>query len=87
MTEQSQSIPRSGVSRSRSTRSMPQLNGESRPQRRRFGGPVQALGLDRTRLAAALDGETARSRRLETTIAKLPSGSIPRSHQFSLCWI
>ncbi|HEY3225138.1 MAG TPA: DUF4164 family protein [Pseudolabrys sp.] len=28
---------------------------------------VQALGLDRTRLAAALDGETARSRRLETT--------------------
>jgi Domain of unknown function (DUF4164) len=28
---------------------------------------VQSLGLDRTRLAAALDGETARSRRLETT--------------------
>ena len=28
---------------------------------------VQALGLDRTRLAAALDGETARSRRLEST--------------------
>jgi len=28
---------------------------------------VQALGLDRTRLASALDGETARSRRLETT--------------------
>jgi Domain of unknown function (DUF4164) len=28
---------------------------------------VQALGLDRTRLAAALDGETARSRRLEAT--------------------
>jgi hypothetical protein len=28
---------------------------------------VQALGLDRTRLAAALDGETAHSRRLETT--------------------
>jgi Domain of unknown function (DUF4164) len=27
---------------------------------------VQTLGLDRTRLAAALDGETARSRRLET---------------------
>jgi hypothetical protein len=26
---------------------------------------VQALGLDRTRLAASLDGETARSRRLE----------------------
>ena len=26
---------------------------------------VQALGLDRTRLAAALDGEAARSRRLE----------------------
>ena len=28
---------------------------------------VQALGLDRTRLAASLDGETARSRKLETT--------------------
>jgi Domain of unknown function (DUF4164) len=28
---------------------------------------VQALGLDRTRLAEALDGETARARRLETT--------------------
>ena len=28
---------------------------------------VQALGLDRTRLAATLDGEAARSRRLETT--------------------
>ncbi len=28
---------------------------------------VEALGVDRTRLAAALDGETARSRRLETT--------------------
>lgn len=28
---------------------------------------VQALGLDRTQLAAALDGETARSRRLEMT--------------------
>jgi hypothetical protein len=28
---------------------------------------VQALGLDRTRLAEALDGETARTRRLETT--------------------
>jgi hypothetical protein len=28
---------------------------------------VQALGTDRTRLAAALDGETARSRRLEAT--------------------
>lgn len=27
---------------------------------------VQALGVDRTRLAAELDGETARSRRLET---------------------
>ena len=26
---------------------------------------VQALGLDRTKLAASLDGETARSRRLE----------------------
>jgi len=28
---------------------------------------VQALGLDRTKLAAALDGETARSRQLEAT--------------------
>jgi hypothetical protein len=28
---------------------------------------VQVLGLDRTRLAATLDGEAARSRRLETT--------------------
>ena len=28
---------------------------------------VQALGLDRTKLAASLDGETARSRRLEAT--------------------
>jgi hypothetical protein len=28
---------------------------------------VQTLGLDRTRLASALDGETARSRRLEAT--------------------
>jgi hypothetical protein len=28
---------------------------------------VQTLGLDRTRLASALDGETARSRALETT--------------------
>jgi hypothetical protein len=28
---------------------------------------VEALGVDRTRLAAALDGETARSRKLETT--------------------
>ncbi len=28
---------------------------------------VQALGTDRTRLAAALDGETARSRKLEKT--------------------
>jgi hypothetical protein len=27
---------------------------------------VQVLGVDRTRLAAELDGETARSRRLET---------------------
>jgi len=32
-----------------------------------LAGQVQALGLDRTRLAEALDGETARSRRLETT--------------------
>lgn len=28
---------------------------------------VQALGVDRAKLAAALDGETARSRRLEAT--------------------
>jgi uncharacterized protein DUF4164 len=28
---------------------------------------LHTLGVDRTRLAAALDGETARSRRLETT--------------------
>ena len=28
---------------------------------------VHSLGVDRTRLAAALDGETARARRLETT--------------------
>ena len=28
---------------------------------------VQALGLDRSKLAASLDGEAARSRRLETT--------------------
>jgi len=28
---------------------------------------VHALGLDRTKLAASLDGETARSRRLEAT--------------------
>ena len=28
---------------------------------------VQALGLDRTQLASALDGETARSRKLEAT--------------------
>ena len=28
---------------------------------------LHALGVDRTKLAAALDGETARSRRLETT--------------------
>jgi hypothetical protein len=28
---------------------------------------LHALGIDRTRLAAALDGETARSRRLEST--------------------
>jgi hypothetical protein len=28
---------------------------------------VQSLAFDRTKLAAALDGETARARRLETT--------------------
>ena len=28
---------------------------------------LHALGIDRTRLAAALDGETARSRRLDST--------------------
>jgi hypothetical protein len=32
-----------------------------------LGRQVQALGVDRTKLAAALDGETARSRRLEAT--------------------
>jgi Domain of unknown function (DUF4164) len=32
-----------------------------------LAGQVQALGIDRTRLAAALDGETARARRLEAT--------------------
>ena len=30
-------------------------------------GQVQALGLDRSRLADTLDGETARSRKLEST--------------------
>jgi uncharacterized membrane protein YccC len=30
-------------------------------------GQVQALGLDRSRLADTLDGETARSRKLEAT--------------------
>jgi uncharacterized membrane protein YccC len=34
---------------------------------------VQALGLDRTRLAEALDGETARARRLETTNREIAS--------------
>ncbi len=34
---------------------------------------VQALGVDRTRLAAALDGETARARRLETTNREIAS--------------
>lgn len=32
-----------------------------------LAGQVQALGLDRARLADTLDGETARSRRLEAT--------------------
>ena len=32
---------------------------------------VQALGVDRTRLAAALDVEAARSRRLETTNSEI----------------
>jgi hypothetical protein len=32
-----------------------------------LGAQVHALGVDRTRLAAALDGETSRARRLETT--------------------
>ncbi len=32
---------------------------------------VQALGLDRTRLAAALDGETSRARQLETTNSEI----------------
>jgi hypothetical protein len=34
---------------------------------------LQALGLDRTRLAAALDGETAHSRRLEMTNREIAS--------------
>jgi predicted nucleic acid-binding Zn-ribbon protein len=34
---------------------------------------VQALGVDRTRLAAALDGETARARKLETTNREIAS--------------
>jgi hypothetical protein len=33
----------------------------------RLASQLHALGVDRTRLAAALDGETARSRRLEET--------------------
>lgn len=33
----------------------------------RLADQLQAVGIDRTRLAAALDGETARSRRLEET--------------------
>lgn len=40
---------------------------------------LQALGVDRARLAAALDGETARSRRLESTnreIAERLDGAI-----------
>lgn len=32
-----------------------------------LAGQVQALGVDRARLAADLDGETARARRLEET--------------------
>jgi len=38
-----------------------------------LGAQVQALGLDRTRLAAALDGQTARSRRLEVTNREIAS--------------
>jgi len=34
---------------------------------------VQALGVDRARLAAALDGETARSRQLEVTNREIAS--------------
>jgi len=33
----------------------------------RLANQLHTLGVDRTRLAAALDGETARSRRLEET--------------------
>ena len=60
---------RSGVWRSRSMRLMPRSNDEKQADRNEEGlaAQVQALGVDRTRLAAALDGETARSRRLETT--------------------
>ncbi|MGH6728367.1 MAG: DUF4164 domain-containing protein [Pseudolabrys sp.] len=32
---------------------------------------LHALGVDRTRLAAALDGETARSRQLESTTSEV----------------
>ncbi|MGH6991148.1 MAG: DUF4164 domain-containing protein, partial [Stellaceae bacterium] len=38
-----------------------------------LAGQVQALGLDRTRLAEALDGETARSRQLEMTNREIAS--------------
>ena len=48
-------------------RSTPRWSGGARPTAARMAlaNQVQALGLDRTKLAAALDGETARSRRLE----------------------
>ena len=47
---------------------------------------VQALGVDRTQLAAALDGETARSRRLETTNREIAERLDTRSRQSSQCW-
>ena len=40
---------------------------ESDRTEEQLASQVQSLGLDRTQLAAALDGESARSRRLETT--------------------
>ena len=49
---------------------------------------VQALGLDRTKLAAALDGETARSRRLESDQPRNRAAA-RRGHRLasSPCWI
>ena len=48
---------------------MPRSSAGARPTaaRRRWPPRCRRSALDRTRLAATLDGETARSRRLETT--------------------